>query len=406
MNKIISIFLSIYFVGMIFASIGINKVNIGSPNNTTALNNPISVNNTPPQALLQEQYAYNQLSTSEKELYDQLKDAIFAYDWTITNGISKYSVEQIQRVNEYIMIDHPEIFWAAENGTVYTSEVGGVKSVTEYKIRYIMPQSQKDELLIKLDNIINDFLMTVNHSLGEYYKLLAVYEFIINRTEYDTNVADKITAGVDDDATLLSQNILSVLLSRRSVCAGYARTTQYLLHKMNMFCTYVSGTAKTQDGGHAWNLVRINGDYYLLDTTWGDPVSQNAKNKLTYNYFCLTTREFNKTHTPDDTIKLPLCVATKCNYFVYNKLLLNKYDLSQIEKILEKAVLGRKEEAYFKFSDLKTAQNANQSLFDVSKDVFSVLENISSRYKYFDKTSLSHSFDENNGVVSIGLKYN
>ena len=41
----------------------------------------------------------------------------------------------------------------------------------------------------------------------------------------------------------IRDSIYSVLVNGESVCAGYARTTQYLLERLNVFCTYVTGTA-------------------------------------------------------------------------------------------------------------------------------------------------------------------
>ena len=61
-------------------------------------------------------------------------------------------------------------------------------------------------------------------------------------------------------------------LSGRAVCDGYARATKILADYCNMECYYVSGYCNTSSGpgGHAWNLVRVDGQYYQLDVTWND----------------------------------------------------------------------------------------------------------------------------------------
>ncbi len=44
-------------------------------------------------------------------------------------------------------------------------------------------------------------------------------------------------------------------------------------------------------GTHAWNFVLIDGEYYWVDVTWGDPtyeffVPDNVAN-ISYDYFCI-----------------------------------------------------------------------------------------------------------------------
>ena len=83
-------------------------------------------------------------------------------------------------------------------------------------------------------------------------------------------------------------------------------------------------------GAHAWNIVRVDGEYYYLDATWGEfNVADNTEpeKSIFYDYFCVTTKELLKSHQPDESlIKYPELTATAANYFVKeNKL----YDLSK-----------------------------------------------------------------------------
>ena len=62
---------------------------------------------------------------------------------------------------------------------------------------------------------------------GDFEKIQYVYETIVDQVEYKEEAPD-------------GQNIYSVLVNRQSVCAGYAKATQYLLEQLGVFCTYVT----------------------------------------------------------------------------------------------------------------------------------------------------------------------
>ena len=53
-----------------------------------------------------------------------------------------------------------------------------------------------------------------------------------------------------DDAAEDNQNICSVFIGKKSVCAGYSKAMQYLMEKQGLFCTYVTGevTESFSDG--------------------------------------------------------------------------------------------------------------------------------------------------------------
>ena len=60
------------------------------------------------------------------------------------------------------------------------------------------------------------------------------------------------------------------------MCAGYAASVKYLLDKIGIPCIYVQGTSLETNIGHAWNIVEIEGEYYYVDATYGDPDSASS----------------------------------------------------------------------------------------------------------------------------------
>jgi len=56
---------------------------------------------------------------------------------------------------------------------------------------------------------------------------------------------------------------------------------------------------------HAWNAVKLNGQWYLLDTTWGaghvNAEVTRFKKRLSPNYFMIAPKALILTHFPDDS---------------------------------------------------------------------------------------------------------
>ena len=352
-------------------------------------------------------YAYDHLSEKEQALYEQIKIALLLHEPSIEDGLEGFTHEQLGKVHRFVMLDSPEIFWANESGTTYTSELNGVKSVTKYEFHYTLDKTQRDAVQEQIDASTASFLNTVEPGLSEYERVLAVYEYIIETTDYDLAAKEKIASDSDDDSAAASQTIESVFVSKKTVCSGYSKATQYLLNKLGVFCLYISGSAKGEGNNHAWNLVKIDGDCYLLDTTWGNPISDDPAQgkRMTYNYFCLTTDEFNKTHTPNVDIPIPDCSATKYNYFVYNKLLCAEYDTTQLETILSTAAADGQAGINIKFADSVTAQKAMDALFGETQEIFKILRSASAANAELDTTSVSNSFDPDTNVLYIILNY-
>ena len=141
------------------------------------------------------------------------------------------------------------------------------------------------------------------------------------------------------------------MVKRKGVCGGYAKAMQYLLNRLGIECTYICGD--TKEGYHAWNLLKLEGDYYYLDSTWGDSSNTDpAKNKseIDYDYFCITTSELLRDHTPDSSYPVPQCTATKCNYHVRNGLYFTECSLSRFRQAVERIVYGGGNYVSLKFS--------------------------------------------------------
>jgi hypothetical protein len=141
--------------------------------------------------------------------------------------------------------------------------------------------------------------------LDEIAKARALYRWIAGHIDYD--VRGFRTGRYGD----LSPE--GVLRRRSSVCEGYARLAEALGTAMGLQVQVVAGWSKGYgytsgqrfDGptNHAWNAVRIDGQWRLMDATWGagylDQQTQFVR-RFQEHYFLTAPDEFIFDHLPQD----------------------------------------------------------------------------------------------------------
>ncbi len=107
-----------------------------------------------------------------------------------------------------------------------------------------------------LNNIINEIKQESRSELDEIE--IEICKYIIKNTTYSVD-------------NLLNQNVASALYFHKSQCSGIAKSVKYIMDRLGIWCIVVFGKASEAHNihrlPHAWNVVRINGNYYHLDVT-------------------------------------------------------------------------------------------------------------------------------------------
>ena len=318
-------------------------------------------------------YAYESLNDKEKAVYDAMENAL-------VNHLDKVPIETLpdgdmDKVFNFVLYDHPEIFWCTScvrHSLKYSD--GTVK--TEIEPKYNMTKEERYEYKERIDREVASWMAAVPSGASDYEKAKILFDTIVTNVDYD-------------EASDNNQNIVSVFVNHRSVCKGYARAYQYLLAKAGIESTIVDGSA---DGmPHAWNLVKLDGDYYHFDVTWGDPSfssNNNIDNFINYSYFGVTTKEILKKHTIDEGMVIPECTAVKDNYFVREGLYFEDKDPAAVGEAIRNGDADRQ-----KFISLRYKTD---ELYQWAKDYFIIKQHLFEFY-----TSSRRIFMYNNDELFI-----
>ena len=150
--------------------------------------------------------------------------------------------------------------------------------VIEITIDHTYSESDKKTINTKVDEIINT-VITDNMAVREQIK--AIHDYIIDNTEYDTLKSENI-----EDKTYQSNTAYGVLIEKFGICSGYSDTMKIFLDKLNII------NYKISNDQHIWNLVYLDENWYHLDLTWDDPISDI--NITRDNYFLINTDTLEK----------------------------------------------------------------------------------------------------------------
>jgi len=96
------------------------------------------------------------------------------------------------------------------------------------------------------------------------------------------------------------------LIQGKGVCLGYAETFRLLMDMAGIECITVTGAAFMSRENHAWNMVKLDGEWYCVDVTWDDTEGGN------YDYFNKTDQDYAGTHMRQElSVYLPPCGGQK-----------------------------------------------------------------------------------------------
>lgn len=285
-------------------------------------------------------YHYQQLPKKQKKLYQKIYN--IAYNQEKDIQINQTNIDQVTPIVEIVLKDHPELFYINE---WYLTENG------EFGFKYAF-NNEKIKNYQKQLNMIVQQIKENTKELEDYEKIKYIYEYLIQQCEYL-------------EGAKYNQEIISALIYHQTVCSGYAKALQYLLHEVGIEATYLTGMSDAPSGNndyHAWNMVKYENDYYYVDATWGDLVNDEFET-INYDYLMFSSDEMVKNYQIEDAYENT--VNDQNTYYKKEGYYFDHYRLND----LKQKININQNECHFQFSSeiYEYAKNRLVSLGDAYK---------------------------------------
>lgn len=261
-------------------------------------------------------------STVYLKNYDRLLEMAenFTVDKVSLPTNQKITHDEAWLVTAAFYSDYPELFWARPSfwynkNTMLCSEI----------------QLNYNSHIYNLNTELPLFLETAETILAgmptgsDYEKELYLHDALIKKVTYTYSKLEE-------------QNGYTTLVEGKGVCAGYAFALQYLLMRAGIQSYYVVGYAGEN---HAWNLAKIDGEWYYVDATWDDPLTGSGSDSAYspfHTYFNLSAEMMAEDHTlSGQPYNVPLedCTATDAFYHNVNHTAVSTSDTDLVSKVAD-----------------------------------------------------------------------
>lgn len=153
----------------------------------------------------------------------------------------------------------------------YSYSSGNTIGFFTYNMTYYTSAAQEQSVTARVSQISSNLGLQYK---GEYDKVLSLYEYVCNNVKYDYG------------KSAIKYTCYAACVNNSAVCQGYALLVYRVLNDAGISCRMIAGN--TNSGQHGWNIVRVGGRYYNIDSTW-----DAGKNKAQYSYFMKSDADFS-----------------------------------------------------------------------------------------------------------------
>lgn len=232
-------------------------------------------------------YYYEHLDPVARQIYDVLfevlKDPVsednIGLMMTNMDPASAEFYYEFNVASRAICFDHPELFWLYAGTDAEISFLSEALMQNGFYFVYFRmrePFEHFEEQMTAFNLATEEFLSDIDTGISEYETVRQIHDKLIRQVTYDTPAAEGPDPPVGQDLAHTAYGALvadSAGNPHYAVCDGYSLAFEYLVQQCGIEALFIGGNAGNTEwdaGLHAWNMVKLDGNWYEVDCTWDD----------------------------------------------------------------------------------------------------------------------------------------
>ena len=262
-------------------------------------------------------YYYDQLNKDQQRAYYAMKEGLLKLQDTFP--VPMLSNKELTDIYFMIRMDCPEIFYSVTFSYRYYPDSTAVEMVPQYLFTKDKIKEHRQAMESRVKKLARQAA-----DLDEKGKELFIHDFIVENVKYDKLKKE------------YSHEIIGALGNGVAVCEGIAKAVKILCDELNIWCI-IALSENNPDKGikyrHAWNVIRIGGQYYHLDVTFDNTLSKDGT--VRYDYVNLSDKQIFRDHEPV-IWKVPACSDN--DHFYYKEKKISWTTLDEVQNRTKQAV--------------------------------------------------------------------
>lgn len=196
---------------------------------------------------------------------DRLKGGFLAFSETVDLKDCKVSAKELCKTFSKLKISEPYLFFLSDELSYTYGEDGSILSV---KPKYTMSCESAEEARKYCIKRISEICALAEDLDGDTEKCLFVYDYFCENFKYDHNYEN--------------DNIYELFLSGEGTCRAFSLAFSAVLDKLGI----ETSCAMSEEMGHIWNLVKIDGKWYHCDVSWGACLFTSGGQEHRLHFLC------------------------------------------------------------------------------------------------------------------------